>query len=120
MGSLRLGRGILGAALTPTTVGCLDAGVCRAGWYSRRVRASAERGRVQGPGRAEADPGPRTLPIERNSLHYSRAAQAHSSRNSLIGLLGTQIGTPTTTPIPTLMGTRIPTLMGTQATRVPG
>jgi hypothetical protein len=39
----------------------LDAGVCRAGWYSRRVRASAERGRVQGPGRAEADPGPRTV-----------------------------------------------------------
>jgi hypothetical protein len=27
----------------------LDAGVCRAGWYSRRARASAERGRVQGP-----------------------------------------------------------------------
>jgi hypothetical protein len=36
----------------------LDAGACRAGWYSRRVRASAERGRVQGPGRAEADLGP--------------------------------------------------------------
>jgi len=36
------------------------------------------------------------------------------------GLLGTRIGTPTTTLIPTLMGTRIPTLMGTQATRVPG
>ena len=33
----------------------LDAGVCRAGGISRRVRASAERGRVQGPGRAEAD-----------------------------------------------------------------
>jgi hypothetical protein len=28
---------------------------------SRRVRASAERGRVQGPGRAEADLGPRTV-----------------------------------------------------------
>jgi hypothetical protein len=40
----------------------LDAGACRAGWYSRRVRASAERGRVQGPGRAEADLGPRTVP----------------------------------------------------------
>ena len=39
----------------------LDAGACRAGWYSRRVRASAERGRVQGPGRAEADLGPRTV-----------------------------------------------------------
>jgi hypothetical protein len=39
-------------------VGCLDAGVCRAGWYSRRVRVSAERGRVQGLGRAEADLGP--------------------------------------------------------------
>ena len=40
----------------------LDAGVCRAGWYSRRVRASAERGRVQGPGRAEADLGPKPSP----------------------------------------------------------
>ena len=38
----------------------------------------------------------------------------------MVGLLGTRIGTPTTTLIPTLMGTRIPTLMGTQATRVPG
>jgi hypothetical protein len=28
---------------------------------SRRVRASAERGRVQGPGRAEADFGPQTV-----------------------------------------------------------
>ena len=37
----------------------LDAGVCRAGWYSRRARASAERGWVQGPGRAEADLGSR-------------------------------------------------------------
>jgi hypothetical protein len=42
----------------------LDAGDGRAGWYPRRVRASAERGRVQGPGRAEADsaPGPSPLP----------------------------------------------------------
>jgi hypothetical protein len=39
----------------------LDAGRFRAGWYFRRVRVSAERGRVQGPGRAEADFGPRTL-----------------------------------------------------------
>jgi hypothetical protein len=45
----------------------LDAGVCRAGWYSRRVRASAERGRVQGPGRAEADLGPRAVPATSNS-----------------------------------------------------
>jgi hypothetical protein len=49
VGDLRLGRGILGVVLTPTTVGCLSAGACRAGWYSRRVRASAERGLVQGP-----------------------------------------------------------------------
>jgi hypothetical protein len=35
-----------------------DAGRLRAGWYSRRARASAERGRAQGPGRAEADLGP--------------------------------------------------------------
>jgi hypothetical protein len=41
----------------------LDAGVCRAGWYSRQVRASAERGRVQGPGRAEADFGPPSAPL---------------------------------------------------------
>jgi hypothetical protein len=33
----------------------LTPAACRAGWYSRRARASAERGRVQGPGRAEAD-----------------------------------------------------------------
>ena len=38
----------------------------------------------------------------------------------MVRLLGTRIGTPTTTLIPTLMGTRIPSLMGTQATRVPG
>jgi hypothetical protein len=41
----------------------LTPGGCRAGWYSRRVRASAERGRVQGPGRAETDLGPRTLSV---------------------------------------------------------
>jgi hypothetical protein len=41
----------------------LDAGRFRAGWYFRRVRASAERGRVQGPGRAEADLGHRTLTV---------------------------------------------------------
>ena len=41
----------------------LDAGRLRAGWYSRRVRASAERGRVQGPGRAEADLGPWAVPV---------------------------------------------------------
>jgi hypothetical protein len=52
----------------------LDAGVCRAGWYSRRVRASAERGRVQGPGRAEAHQGPRTVAVVRNSHCYSRLA----------------------------------------------
>jgi hypothetical protein len=39
--------------LTPAPVG--------PGGISRRVRASAERGRVQGPGRAEADSGPRAV-----------------------------------------------------------
>jgi hypothetical protein len=36
----------------------LAAGRSWTGWYSRRAGASAERGRVQGPGRAEADPSP--------------------------------------------------------------
>jgi hypothetical protein len=45
----------------------LDPGRLRAGWYSRWARASAERGRVQGPGRAEADLGPRAFPVARNS-----------------------------------------------------
>jgi len=39
--------------LTPASVG--------PGGIPRRVRASAERGRVQGPGRAEADLGPRAV-----------------------------------------------------------
>jgi hypothetical protein len=49
----------------------LDAGDCRAGWYSRRVRASAQRGRVQGPGRAEADFGPRTVSVALFPEHNS-------------------------------------------------
>ena len=44
-------------------MGCLDAGAGRVGWYSRRARASAERDQVQGPGRAEADLGLRTLAV---------------------------------------------------------
>ena len=47
------GRG--GTSLTPASVG--------PGGISRRVRASAERGRVQGPGRAEADLGLRAVPV---------------------------------------------------------
>jgi len=47
------GRG--GTTLTPGAVG--------PGGIPRRARASAERGRVQGPGRAEADFGPRTVPV---------------------------------------------------------
>ena len=58
-------------------MGCLDAGGCRDGWYSRRVRASAERGRVQGPGRAEADLGPRTVTAARNSLSLFRGELEH-------------------------------------------
>jgi hypothetical protein len=38
LGDLRLGGGFLDVVLTPTTLGCFDAGVRRAGWYSRRVR----------------------------------------------------------------------------------
>jgi hypothetical protein len=68
-------------------VGCLDAGGCRAGWYSRRAGASAERGRVQGPGRAEADLGPRTVTVEHYSLTYSWAPWEHQCRNCLVRLL---------------------------------
>jgi hypothetical protein len=98
--------------LTPAPVG--------PGGIPRRARASAERGRVQGPGRAEADLGPRTITAIGNSHLLFSAILVQRSRNCLVGLLGTRFGTPTTTLIPTLMGTRIPTLMGTQATRVPG
>jgi hypothetical protein len=37
------------------------------------VRASAERGRVQGPGRAEADFGPKTLPVVLFRLQFKAA-----------------------------------------------
>jgi hypothetical protein len=50
----------------PSTVNKSDVltpAACRAGWYSRWVRASAERGWVQGPGRTEADFGHWTLPV---------------------------------------------------------
>ena len=58
-----VGRLALRAAGVAARRNELDAGHFRAGWYSRRVRASAERGRVQGPGRAEADQGLRTVPV---------------------------------------------------------
>ena len=50
-------------------------GVRRAGWQSRRARASAERGRVQGPGRAEADFGPRTSRPRYCILQFQAALQ---------------------------------------------
>ena len=75
---------------------------------------------MQGPGRAEADLGPRTLAVEYNSELLFSNVRARQFRNCLVGLLGTRLGTQGTTRIPTLMGTRIPTLMGTQATRVAG
>jgi hypothetical protein len=103
------GRG--GTTLRPAPVG--------PGGISRRVRASAERGRVQGPGRAEADLGPRTITVTCNCEPLFLAVRVHRFGNCLVRLLATRIGTPTTTLVPTLMGTRIPTLMGTQATRVP-
>jgi hypothetical protein len=65
-GGLWLGRGLLGAALTPTTVGCLDAGVCRAGWQF-----------PPGEGRFR----PRTVTVER----YSLAAWERRWRNCLVG-----------------------------------
>ena len=74
---------------------------------------------MQGPGRAEADLGPRTVAVGRNFHPLFSGRLSASEGNCLFGLLATRIGTLTTTLIPTLMGTRIPTLMGTQATRVP-
>jgi hypothetical protein len=68
-------------------------------------------------GRSSLDP--RTVPATCNSEPLFSTVGLHRSRNCLVGLLDTRIGTPTTTLIPTLMGTRIPTLMGTQATCVP-
>jgi hypothetical protein len=62
----------------------LDAGVCRAGWSSRRVRASAERGRVRGPGRAEADLGPRALPAALSRLRESGVITGPRRRLSVL------------------------------------
>jgi hypothetical protein len=56
----------------------LPPGVCRAGWYSRRVRASAERGRDPAPGRAEADFGPRPP----HSAQPCRAEQGNPARRT--------------------------------------
>src|SRR4029453_18746776 len=56
------GGGFLDVVLTPTTLGCFDAGVRRAGWYSPPGGASAERGRRRGPGLLGPPPLPRWVP----------------------------------------------------------
>jgi hypothetical protein len=89
----------------------LDPGRPRAGWYSRRVRASAERGRVQGPGRAEADLGPRTL----SDTLFPSTIQSRSPGRSIA--ISRPLGVPRMGPrrgplIPPLMGPPTPPLMG--------
>jgi hypothetical protein len=87
------------------------AGGCRAGWYSLRVRASAERGRVQGPGRAEADFGPRTVTA---ALFAEAIPSGH--RDDGAGIPRTpdlpRMVPPTGPLIPPLMGPPTPPLMG--------
>jgi hypothetical protein len=89
----------------------LDAGRSRAGWYSRRVRASAERGRVQGPGRAEADLGPRTITVVAIPCAILRAPP-DCSRAILRCRVPPRMGPQTTPLIPPLMGPPTPPLMG--------
>jgi hypothetical protein len=97
--------------LTPASVG--PDGI------SRRVRASAERGRVQGPGRAEVDLGPRTLPVV---LFSSAIRTGHPDRSAVIS-------SPSVSPwiapcrgplIPPLMGPPTPPLMGPPGGGGPG
>ena len=91
----------------------------RAGWYSRRVRASAERGRVQGPGRAEADLGPRTLPAELFPSVIPNALLTAQQR--FRGpLTSPRIGPPRGPLIPPLMGPPTPPLMGPPGGGGPG
>jgi hypothetical protein len=89
--------------LTPAAVG--------PGGISRRVRVSAERGRVQGPGRAEADFGPRTLPTALLHLEIPNGPLDRST-----GISRTtdppRIGPRITPLIPPLMGPPTPPLMG--------
>jgi hypothetical protein len=89
----------------------LDAGVCRAGWYSRRVRASAERGRVQGPGRAEADLGPRAVS---DVLLPGAIPNAAPDRSSVIldTAAAPRMGPSRGPLIPPLMGPSTPPSMG--------
>ena len=60
----------------------LDAGRFRAGGIFRRVRASAERGRVPGPGHAEADLGPRTVTATGNCSPVILASLGRLRSNS--------------------------------------
>jgi hypothetical protein len=89
--------------LTPAPVG--------PGGIPRRVRASAERGRVQGPGRAEADLGPRTLPAV-----LLRPAIPNGSLDRSIKISQTpdlpRFGPRRGPLIPPLMGPPTPPLMG--------
>jgi hypothetical protein len=90
-------------SLTPAAVG--------PGGISRRVRVSAERGRVQGPGRAEADLGPRTLPA--TLLHPAIPSSLQDGRQRFLGPPGPpRIGPRRGPLIPPLMGPPTPPLMG--------
>src|SRR4029450_6307798 len=96
----------------------LDAGVCRAGWYSRRVRASAERGRGQGPGRAGGDPGPWAGSDLLLPRAIPNAAPDHP------GGIPDTAAAPSTGPsrgplIPPLMGPSTPPSMGPPGVRGP-
>ena len=92
-----------GTTLTPVSVG--------PGGIRRRVRASAERGRVQGPGRAEVDFDPRTLP---DVLFPSAIPNADPDRSSGIPDTAAAPGMgPSRGPlIPPLMGPSTPPSMG--------
>jgi hypothetical protein len=97
----------------------LHPGRLRAGWYSRRVRASAERGRVQGPGRAEADLGPRTVPVVLLPRQFLAAILTAAQR--FLRPLGSPRMGPLMTPlIPPLMGPPTPPLMGPPGGGGPG
>jgi hypothetical protein len=59
-----------------------------------------------GSRRAEADPHPRTVTVARKSISLFPTGPERCLGNCLVALLGTRIGTPTTTVIPTMMGTQ--------------
>ena len=89
--------------MTPVCVG--------PGGSSRRVRASAERGWVQGPGRAEADLGPRTVTDDAIVTHIS--GRPPGLYNAIPCTTDSPWMGPSRGPlIPPLMGPSTPPLMG--------